>query len=265
MDLVLRTGFEEAAQHPIAFRAERFHHFADKTPSLYPLPQYELLFEPPEGHTATDFFDSIRSSQPGRIVDTDLAILVAALNHQKELGCAASINMNAETFFDPRLVPILEDFFVQNPFMRRSDTTLEITEQGGIPKNFNEAQLRTIKAYGFPLALDDFDPTEGREWKRLKAFAPYMNIIKMPYQVIEACRETLSTSYRQVMNDVDGIVKGIRSFTQNSRIIAEGYDPHRDARLLAVLKLQGIGSVQEADAKYNVPAPDNSPTVALGH
>jgi EAL domain-containing protein (putative c-di-GMP-specific phosphodiesterase class I) len=149
-------------------------------------PRGEILFRHPTIPTE-DFFAAARKN-PDTIVPTDLEIFEQAIAEHMRLGHSVSINLNAETFFDDRLLDTLNTIKHNHPDFRPQDIWLEITEHGGIPKNFDGSRLVILKELGFALALDDFDPTKDDEWERLQIFLPYIDAVKLPYQFMEDIR-----------------------------------------------------------------------------
>jgi EAL domain-containing protein (putative c-di-GMP-specific phosphodiesterase class I) len=150
------------------------------------LPELEMLARP-VGITASYFFDEARKYN--RVIDIDLMTFERAVAAHLISGKRVSINLNAETFFSDRLWAKLDEISLKYPEFNPKNICLEITEQGGIPKNFDPQALLALKARGFSLALDDFDHRDPKEWQRLALFAPYVDIVKCPYQVMETVRE----------------------------------------------------------------------------
>lgn len=168
------------------FRLEEFQCLHDGINGVS-FPYAEMLYRPPHKTTA-DFFAAARTNID-TIVTTDLDIFEQAIAEHMRLARPVSVNLNAETIFDDRLLDSINRIMKAHPNFRAQDVLLEITEDGGIPDNFDGLRLTHIKDMGFKLALDDFNPTIDEEWGRLNAFLPYVDVVKLPYKVMEDVRD----------------------------------------------------------------------------
>lgn len=211
-----------------------------------PFPYAEMLARHPDGRSAGHIFDQAR--QEGCVVETDLAAFQKAIGEHLRTGIPASMNLNAETFFTKEFSCKLRKIITRFPGFSPRDICLEITEQGGIPENFNPETLIALKDMGFRLALDDFDPHHQFELDRLTVFAPYVDIIKFPYQVMELVRDG---NQQESLNLAD-TVRLIKDKYPDILFVMEGVR-ETDHDLLPTLKQIGIDMIQPSS--YVAPPP----------
>lgn len=200
------------------------------------LPEVEMLARP-MGITASYFFDEARKYT--RVTETDLMTFERAVAAHLHSGKRVSINLNAETFFSDSLWAKLDEIGLKYPAFNPKNICLEITEQGGIPENFDPQALLALKARGFSLALDDFDHRDPKEWDRLALFAPHVDIVKFPYQVMETVREGSLTDSVTFAEDV----KRIKIIHPHLKLVMEGVRSS-DNNLYTTLEKIGFHIVQ---------------------
>ena len=125
-----------------------------------------------------------------------------------------------------------------HPDIDRRKVCIEITEHGGIPNGFNPKLLQYLKEIGFKLALDDFDPRSQVELKRLALLAPYMDIIKFPFQVMEAfrCKET--------REEISSLIRSTCFQYPDKVIVMEGVKREEMNFMMSALRDIGIDYVQ---------------------
>lgn len=103
-------------------------------------------------------------------------------------GCPKTINIQPAALFDKNFLPTLLRALEDNPTIDRQKFCIEITEHGGV-SGFDPRILQFLKDMGIRLALDDFDPRKTEEQIRLSAYAPYIDMIKFPYQLMSVLRD----------------------------------------------------------------------------
>jgi EAL domain-containing protein (putative c-di-GMP-specific phosphodiesterase class I) len=172
-------------------------------PVPFPLPKAEMLARKPNGQSAGLFFDAARAA--GRVIDTDIIIFERAVDDQQLTGDFVSINLNVETIFSRELYDSLMRIVRKYPNFDPSKICLEITEQGGVPHNFNPQTLINLKSMGFKLALDDFDPTKPEEHARLRVFGPYVDIVKFPHEMMGDVRGNNDQSCEKIDQSIQHI------------------------------------------------------------
>lgn len=200
------------------------------------LPELEMLARP-LGIATGHFFDEARKYN--RVIEIDLMTFERAVAANLHSAKRASINLNAETFFSDRLWAKLDEISLKYPAFNPKNICLEITEQGGIPENFDPQALLALKARGFSLALDDFDHRDPKEWQRLALFAPHVDIVKFPYQVMETVREGSLTDSVTFAEDV----KRIKIIHPHLKLVMEGVRSS-DSDLYTTLEKIGFHIVQ---------------------
>lgn len=169
-------------------------------PVPFSFPTAEMLARKPNGLSAGTFFDAARAA--GRVVDTDITIFERAVGTQQLTGDFVSINLNVETIFSRELYESLMRIIIKYPNFDPSKICLEITEQGGVPDNFNSQTLPNLKSMGFKLALDDFDPFKLEEQRRLTMLGDHVNMIKLPHEMMSFLRENDAQSRDHIGNSV---------------------------------------------------------------
>lgn len=178
------------------------------------LPMGEMLYRPPNGQSAESFFAEVRKRK--MVVPTDLTIFERAVAEKHRHAERTSINVNIETINSGHFLPLL-DRLDMNP-----DTIcIEVTEQGGVPADFDHRKLETLKKMGFGLSLDDVDILDAREWDRMGKLGPFVDTIKFPHQIAAIFRdgdesdiETISTYIRAakaLYPNALQIMEGVRS------------------------------------------------------
>jgi len=198
-----------------------------------------MLARHPDGRSAGKFFDEARAA--GKVIPTDLAIFRRALEAQQALNVSASINLNAETIFSSEFLQELDSVYALYPDFDADKVCLEITEQGGIPKNYNPQTLLLLKNYGFRLALDDYNPFIVEEQARLEAFVPYVDYIKFPHEVMAKIRsgdEGCAVIMARVTNEIK------RKFPHIT-LVMEGFRK-ADSNMRQTLKEMGMDIVQNS-------------------
>ncbi len=219
------------------------------------LPFVELLARHKNGQSAGHLFDEAR--EHNCVVEADLIALENVVKAQLDLDFPVSINLNVETFFSEELAPKVRELIHKYPKFNPEDFCLEITEQGGIPKNFDANKLLTLKQMGFALALDDFDPRQAIEQFRLTKFAPYVDIVKFPYQVLEMVRDGSLREAETLANTI----KDIKDEFPHITFVMEGVRA-TDGDLLSTLKQMGIDLIQ-ATSYVGEPRVDLSKKIAF--
>lgn len=213
-------------------------------------PRRELLFKPKGKKSAEAFFQAA-NQVPETAIQTDLALFDLAIDyHMLTINQQpVSINLSPYTFFDDRFLDKLRSILLRHPSFSPANICLEITEHGGIPKNFNPSRLVILKTLGFSLALDDFDPRQPEEWQRLELFAPYLDIVKLPFQMMREVRE----------NDIVAAVRHIKSLKEQypkMTVVMEGFR-ETDMDFLNILAEAGIDIIQESSyVESRKPEPD---------
>ena len=214
------------------------------------IPYGELLLDVTEsGLTTEEFLNKIRKRIPDDIIAIDLQIFeLAILKHieSDNQNNIVSINLDAETFFDQRLIEKIEQVINNSPQFNPNKIWLEITEHGDVPKNFDGSTLSAIKSLGFKLALDDFHPKESdySEWIRLEMFAPYLDAIKFPFQIMESLRKEINTTNTET--PTSDLIRHIKKTHPNKILVMEGVQKN-DENLFAALKNLGIDIIQKSE------------------
>ncbi len=222
---------DDTGSSEISFTVEEFHSFEGDSR----VPHGEMLFK--HKTSTEDFFAAVRKN-PEDIIPTDLKIFEKAIAEHLRLGHSVSINLNAETFSDDRLLSTLEKLMNEHPKLDPNKIWLEITEQGGIPENFDGTRLALLKGLGFTLALDDFDPTQEIEWARLDIFSPYLSAIKLPFKIMDEIRS----------NDIltaERLIQKIQAAHPEKILVIEGHKG-KDSEFNDFLKKAGVDVIQKS-------------------
>lgn len=228
---------EEAQKGSPTFELEYFDAFSPRAHFKSNFPVAEMLFRPQNGQNPEEFFQSARAN--GKVVEADLAVFELAIQEHMRLGHSVSINLNAETFFDDRLLNSLTNIKRQHPALDPQNIWLEITEQGGIPKSFNPQSLTRLNKLGFNLALDDFNPHDPQEHFRLWRFAPYVQAVKMPFQVIEELKLSVQL---ETLRDI----RNARQGNQDVMLVMEGYREEEHKEMSGIFMAASIDIVQHS-------------------
>jgi EAL domain-containing protein (putative c-di-GMP-specific phosphodiesterase class I) len=154
------------------------------------------------------------------------------------IGRSVTINIQPSALFDMNFLPILMSALENNPDIDRRKVCIEITEHGGIPKNFSPKLLQFLKEMGFKLALDDFDPRSAEELKRLAMLAPYIDIIKFPFQVMEAFRN------KETREEISTLIRSTCFQYPDKVIVMEGVKKEEIHLMMSALRDVGIDYVQ---------------------
>lgn len=239
MKQVLSIVFDQEAFVPLVNKSTTHKTHNQK------LPFVELLARHENGQSAGHLFDEARKYDC--VVEADLIAIEKAIQKQMALGCPVSLNLNVETFSSKALISKLDEMAEKYPTFDPRDICLEITEQGGVPENFDLGVLSALKNRGYALALDDFDPRQEKEQLRLEKFAAYVDIVKFPYEVLQIVRsgslkdvETLGETIKNIKDDhphITFVMEGVRS---------------SDDDLLPILKELGVDLFQATKYKSDV-------------
>jgi EAL domain-containing protein (putative c-di-GMP-specific phosphodiesterase class I) len=154
------------------------------------------------------------------------------------IGRSVTINIQPSALFDMNFLPVLMSALENYPGIDRRKVCIEITEHGGVPKEFNPRLLQFLKEMGFKLALDDFDPRSSEELKRLDILAPYMDIIKFPFQVMEAFRN------KEKREEISSLIRSTCFQYPDKVIVMEGVRKEEMHFMMPALKDVGIDYVQ---------------------
>jgi EAL domain-containing protein (putative c-di-GMP-specific phosphodiesterase class I) len=222
-----------------AFALERFFRLSPRSTAGHKafLPTGELLFRPEDGTPAESFFKrGLRSTDD--IITTDLIIFKQAIDAHLQLGEPVSINLSAETFCDERFLSTVEDALATCPDLNPYYVCLEITEQGGVPENFNPKAFEKLIKLGFTMALDDYDPRQESEQARLRTFSPFISIIKLPFELMQFARTDLES-----LAETCRMIGDIKTLYPDIQLVMEGVRK-TDNHLLGVLEAFGVDVVQ---------------------
>ncbi len=217
------------------FTIEKFHSI-NQPPTIKNIFAAELLYKTPSNNTEA-FFKAAREN-PNTIVPTDLEIFKSAIYKHLDLEYPVSINLNVETYFDDRLIETIKNLKKENPQLDYTQICLEITEQGKIPDIFDDRKLTALIDMGFTLALDDFDPRQKSEWKRLKVLEDFIAIVKFPHEIMTDLRGPQKSHTSKTIDE-------IRIRIPDKILIMEGVRK-TDAHHLDLLKSLGIDIIQES-------------------
>jgi EAL domain-containing protein (putative c-di-GMP-specific phosphodiesterase class I) len=149
-----------------------------------------------------------------------------------------SINLSAETFCDERFLSTVEDALATCPDLNPYYVCLEITEQGGVPENFNPKAFEKLIKLGFTMALDDYDPRQESEQARLRTFSPFISIIKLPFELMQFARTDLES-----LAETCRMIGDIKTLYPDIQLVMEGVRK-TDNHLLGVLEAFGVDVVQ---------------------
>jgi EAL domain-containing protein (putative c-di-GMP-specific phosphodiesterase class I) len=164
------------------------------------------------------------------------------------VGRSVTINIQPSALFDKDFLQVLSTCLENYPQIDRHRVCIEITEHGGIPENFNPKILQYLKDINLKLALDDFDPRKPDEITRLEMFAPYIDIIKFPYQVMEALRD------KNTHEDMSALVRSICLQYPDKVIVMEGVGKDELADVSLHLNSLGINYVQISRYQETFPS-----------
>lgn len=165
-----------------------------------------------------------------------------------------TINIQPAALFDPNFLPLLLRELRRFSKIERQKICIEITEHGGIPENFNKKLLAFLKYIDLKLALDDFDPRNAEELKRLECFGPYMDIIKFPYQVMEALRDP------ETRTDMSDKIRAACKKYPDRAFVMEGIGENEPEAVKTFLRDLGIDYVQISAHQTRI---QSAPVLAL--
>ncbi|MFA7276326.1 MAG: EAL domain-containing protein [Pseudobdellovibrionaceae bacterium] len=249
MSLLLTSGFEAASSGQGSFRVDAF-----QVPvARGPFPHAEILYVPPNGMDAEEFFCGIRQT-PDLAIRTDLALFPHAARMAQLFQGGCSLNVQAETLFDERFHRILENLAADGGF-NASKVWIEKTEQGQIPEDADLGCLARIKAMGFRLAIDDLDTTDATNMARLTLIGEDADMFKFSYKTMKAIREDADGKALQRIVDIAKVYP-------DKIIVMEGVR-HSDYALYGDLIRAGVHMFQIYDPQPKTPCSSQDQQLAL--
>lgn len=229
----------------IKFTVEEFFAFDPRL--AHSIPFGEMLARNPDNLTSEGpLFDTAREC--GQTVRADLIALDRAVKQHLSDGRSNSVNLNASTFFSPELPRKLDKLTNKHPKLVPQNLWLEMTEQEGIPLNYNDASLEEIGRMGYRLLIDDFDPFKAVERQRLSTFGPRMAGVKFDHTYAEIFRS--GAQKKQVALGEE--IHAIKDQFPNMIIIFEGIRGS-DASLYPKLQEAGVQVVQQSGYRDDGP------------
>lgn len=253
-----RALFNEIAH--VRYIFEEFHPLSASLNGLIPYGEM-LARDPLDASPKGYLFDIAR--QFDKIVPADLLALGIAIKQHLAVGKSSSINLNAETFFSPGLISKLDHLKSRNATLDPKRVWLEITEQGGVPENANAEALRSLKARGYRLALDDFDIDNAAEQSRLDAYGDHVSLIKLDHTYAEKFRH----GGHAKRDDLGQKIHALKDRFPGAITILEGVTGS-DTNLFPILEGAGIKVVQQSGFCGNGPVKAINPQeieLALHH
>lgn len=217
--------------HDPSFKIERFVQFGGK--GMANFPDGELLFVAPSGHNSEHLFTAVEEEGLATQIDLGLVPVAARLAQSWVHGC--SLNIQAGTAFDPRLIHILQELKRASNF-RPDKVVLEVTEQGKIPEDADSGILYQILSMGYRIAVDDIEFDQPDNMARVHQIDGAASIHKFSFKSMAAIRNPETR---------DDMLHSIATLTDqyNATAVMEGVQG-KDQIHFSVMREAGIRAFQ---------------------